>query len=955
MTLATRNQVLRTALPPAAVRGGAPLDLDLDKTTERQVLALLLSRDFDPLVPASSRVGFCANPIRLVGRSGRPSTRTGALVRSYGSADEALGVTSPCAATAGRTSASPVPRLYAADTFHLIPRRDRRRQDRPRDPVANPLVFAHPTAPSFGPVHGSPNGGRCRPRRHRPPLPPRPPHRLYGPCTAKATHGGAAALPGLYSTRLPGGVAVVGAGSVAPVHHHLRRLLAQYLRHHRGRGGGGEPAVRQGRRVTSAARSTSTPWSAWTARRRSGVRWPGRGDSPIPGRPGRTGRDRGAFHRATGPRRRQPEGVYRGPDRLFTRAVRTSAPHRRPGPVADAGAGAGYLAKYATKSTGHRDQGQRPPAPAGGHRPAPSPAARSPSTRTGTRRMGCSASGRTPLGFRGHFATKSRRYPRSPSATLRRARQRAQARIAEANLRTGTPIDLRQPSRPSLLLADDHDETTVVIGPGLRRSAGQRRRDRPGRRRRSPRLEHAQERAQRRRALGSTGEGAMRSNRRPAADRPAEVRTSLTFERLWTIHDVSGLPRCAGRHAVLQWRTANSAHRPSAREAPSLRPNQGSRSSTSRRPDGLHREGPEERVLACSVARPVAPPTGRSPSVARSTPSGSWRTAGGDEPGPLPRPGGGQGAGSVTTPRCGRPGCRTSRSRRPSGTADRADSHRAAVGYLPAVVGRHLRRRGVGGEPQPGDCRHPRSGTSTGCSRSSWRSKTGGSRNPATGVRLPRQSGTSRGSRASPSLTALVHGVRCRGLAMCVLAFTGARFWETRIRPAGGAVDPRAAASSIAESASEVGGRLVWTTTKNHQRGSVPVPPGSSRAFARACEGKQPGDSSSRPHPAEGCPVGQLAHPGLRSRLCRCRHRRPDPARPAAHGGLAGHRRRGQRQGGSGCWGTSSAMTSTSTPACSATTWTRWRPCSIPMRHVAPQRRDQGVPGRPQRRRSRAA
>jgi predicted DNA-binding transcriptional regulator AlpA len=31
----------------------------------------------------------------------------------------------------------------------------------------------------------------------------------------------------------------------------------------------------------------------------------------------------------------------------------------------------------------------------------------------------------------------------------------------------------------------------------------------------------------------------MRSNRRPAADRPAEVRTLPTFERLWTIHDVS--------------------------------------------------------------------------------------------------------------------------------------------------------------------------------------------------------------------------------------------------------------------------------------------------------------------------------------------------------------------------------------------------------------------------------
>ncbi len=45
--------------------------------------------------------------------------------------------------------------------------------------------------------------------------------------------------------------------------------------------------------------------------------------------------------------------------------------------------------------------------------------------------------------------------------SLRRARQRAQARIAEAN-RTGTPIDLR--AIEAELLAEDADETTVVIG-----------------------------------------------------------------------------------------------------------------------------------------------------------------------------------------------------------------------------------------------------------------------------------------------------------------------------------------------------------------------------------------------------------------------------------------------------------------------------------------------------------
>ena len=63
------------------------------------------------------------------------------------------------------------------------------------------------------------------------------------------------------------------------------------------------------------------------------------------------------------------------------------------------------------------------------------------------------------LGFRGHFATKSRRYSVT-LGQLRRARQRAQARIA-ASRATGTPLDLA--SLEADLLADE-EETTLVIG-----------------------------------------------------------------------------------------------------------------------------------------------------------------------------------------------------------------------------------------------------------------------------------------------------------------------------------------------------------------------------------------------------------------------------------------------------------------------------------------------------------
>ena len=64
------------------------------------------------------------------------------------------------------------------------------------------------------------------------------------------------------------------------------------------------------------------------------------------------------------------------------------------------------------------------------------------------------------LGFRGHFASKSRRYSVTLGA-LRRARRRAQALIAEARS-AGRPLDLA--ALEADLLADDEDETTLVVG-----------------------------------------------------------------------------------------------------------------------------------------------------------------------------------------------------------------------------------------------------------------------------------------------------------------------------------------------------------------------------------------------------------------------------------------------------------------------------------------------------------
>lgn len=114
-------------------------------------------------------------------------------------------------------------------------------------------------------------------------------------------------------------------------------------------------------------------------------------------------------------------------------------------------------------------------------------------------------------------------------------------------------------------------------------------------------------------------------------------------------------------------------------------------------------------------------------------------------------------------------------------------------------------------------------------------------RNPAVGVRLPRAVRDEPRFLTPPELAALVHASGQSALAICVLAFTGIRFGElTALRAV--RVDLVRRRLHIAESASEVGGRLVWSTTKNHQTRSVPVPPGLVSLLEEAVAGKEPRD-----------------------------------------------------------------------------------------------------------------
>jgi hypothetical protein len=143
-----------------------PLDLDhLDATTEAQVLARLLSRDFDAWSEAASRVGHCAKTIRLHGSSQTIDAATGEVLSSFSSADSPLGVLHVRCGNRRAADCPSCSRVYAADTFHLIRAGVVGGKGVPDTVLENPLVFATLTAPSFGPVHGTRNGRRCRPYR----------------------------------------------------------------------------------------------------------------------------------------------------------------------------------------------------------------------------------------------------------------------------------------------------------------------------------------------------------------------------------------------------------------------------------------------------------------------------------------------------------------------------------------------------------------------------------------------------------------------------------------------------------------------------------------------------------------------------------------------------------------------------------------------------------------------
>ncbi|MFF5309415.1 replication initiator [Streptomyces massasporeus] len=133
----------------------------------RDLLHLVNHPDFERAQQQIERLGGCAEPVRLTGRTTTVDTTTGEVLRAYTSAEEPTG---SLLTTCGNRRSSRCPacsRLYAADTYHLIRAGLSGGKTVPDTVRTHPRVFATLTAPSFGPVHNRPTtpGGDIRPCR----------------------------------------------------------------------------------------------------------------------------------------------------------------------------------------------------------------------------------------------------------------------------------------------------------------------------------------------------------------------------------------------------------------------------------------------------------------------------------------------------------------------------------------------------------------------------------------------------------------------------------------------------------------------------------------------------------------------------------------------------------------------------------------------------------------------
>jgi hypothetical protein len=132
--------------------------------TDHELLTTATHPDFRAWLARIRHIGGCQNPIHLVGRTRAIDAATGRLLAELTSDNQPHGRLTIACGNRRVSRCEPCARLHQGDTYHLIAAGMAGGKTVPDSVRAHPRVFATFTAPSFGPVHRHNPGGGCRPR-----------------------------------------------------------------------------------------------------------------------------------------------------------------------------------------------------------------------------------------------------------------------------------------------------------------------------------------------------------------------------------------------------------------------------------------------------------------------------------------------------------------------------------------------------------------------------------------------------------------------------------------------------------------------------------------------------------------------------------------------------------------------------------------------------------------------
>ncbi|MFJ9717778.1 replication initiator [Streptomyces sp. NPDC101213] len=128
----------------------------------RQVANLAQFGDLSGYARQIQRLGGCERPVRMEGHRLDVHAATGEIVREVVDRDLPAGQLLIRCNNRRATRCAACAEIYRKDTFHLVTAGLSGGKGIGPTVAQHPRVFATFTAPSFGPVHNRPSGGRCR-------------------------------------------------------------------------------------------------------------------------------------------------------------------------------------------------------------------------------------------------------------------------------------------------------------------------------------------------------------------------------------------------------------------------------------------------------------------------------------------------------------------------------------------------------------------------------------------------------------------------------------------------------------------------------------------------------------------------------------------------------------------------------------------------------------------------